>query len=120
MRKCTFILYGLMSAIIAAPAVSAPPKASFASKGGVITTSQFVNTSKGGEDVTCKDFLGLADQFKPQAVSYAIGLSKGHNPKAKVIDVTDVGKIVPVIVSTCRSRPHGALQDTVSTVLYRR
>lgn len=120
MRTCTLILHGLMSVVLAAPAISASPKAGVTSKGGVITTDQFVNTRKGGEEVTCQDFLGLADQFKPQAVSYVIGVSKGHDPKVKVVDVTDVNKIVPIIASTCRSRPHGALRDTVSTVLYRR
>lgn len=120
MRTSTFIFSALASVILTAPAISAAPKASVTVKGGVLRTDQFVNTRKGGQEVTCQDFLGLADQFKPQAISYVIGLNKGRDPKVKVVDVTDVGKIVPVTVSTCRSRPHGALRDTVSTILYRR
>lgn len=119
MRTSTLFVYGLVSVVLAAPAVAAAPKAGVTASHGVVTTDQFVKTRKGGEEVTCQDFLGLADQFKPQAISYVIGLNKGRNPQVKVVDISTVSKIVPVTVSTCRSRPNGALRDTVSTILYR-
>ncbi|MDQ0839348.1 HdeA/HdeB family chaperone [Sphingomonas faeni] len=120
MRFTTLMIGGLVSFALAAPALSQGPKAGFSNKNGVVTTSQFVKTRAGGEEVSCQDFLGLSDQLKPQAVSYVLGMSKGRNPAVKVVDVTSVAKIVPVVVSTCRSRPKGALRDTVSTVLYQR
>lgn len=119
MRMPSLILIGLISATLAAPSYAQTPKP-FAKKNGVITSNQFVATPKGGEEVTCQDFLTLADAYKPQAVSYVIGLNKGRNPKLKVVDVTAVSKLVPVVASTCRSRKHDALRDTVSTVLYQR
>lgn len=120
MRTTTLLTGCIMSFVMAAPAVSQSAKAGFSSRNGVVTTSQFVKTRAGGEEVSCQDFLGLSDQLKPQAVSYILGMSKGRNPTVKVVDVASVAKIVPVIVSTCRSRPKGALRDTVSTVLYQR
>ena len=119
MLKPTLLFTSLLAVALAGP-VSAQSAKPVSVKNGVVTTNQFVNTRKGGEEVSCEDFLSLADKFKPQAVSSAIGLNKGRDPKVKVIDVTGVEKIVPVVVSTCKSRRHGALRDTVSTVLYQR
>jgi len=119
MRMPSLTLICLLSANLAAPSYAQTPEP-FTKKNGVITSNQFVATPKGGEEVTCQDFLTLADEYKPQAVSYVIGLNKGRNPKLKVVDVTAVNKLVPAVASTCRSRKHDALRDTVSTVLYHR
>lgn len=120
MRAVSNLVAALLSIALAASAQAQHRKAGATVKTGVTTTRQFVNTRKGGQEVTCQDFMGLADQYKPQAISYVIGVTKGLDPSAKVVDVTSVGRLVPVVVSTCRSRPHGALRDTVSTVLYSR
>lgn len=120
MRVPTFTMTALASVALTGAAFAQTSAPAFTDKNGVISTDQFVKTRSGGEDVSCQDFLGLDDRLKPQAVSYVIGVNKAKDPTAKVVDVSAVHKLVPVIVSTCRSRPEGALADTVSTVIYPR
>lgn len=121
MRISALLSVAAIAATLTSPALAQQhPKAGAHVKNGVETSHQFVQTRKGGEEVSCEDFLGVADRSKPLVLSYVLGVNKGRDPKIDVVDVGSVQRLIPVIISTCRSRPHGALRDTVSTVIYRR
>lgn len=65
------------------------------------------------EDITCHDFIAMQDQFKPQAVSYAIGYNKAKHPDVETVDVSGVERDVPVIISSCKERPAETLMQRI-------
>lgn len=65
------------------------------------------------ESITCHDFVELRDTFKPQAVSYAIGYTKAKHPEIDLVDLSGVERAVPVIVQSCKAKPHETLLQRV-------
>ncbi|MDX5986216.1 HdeA/HdeB family chaperone [Sphingomonas echinoides] len=120
MRSSSFFAASILMAALATPACSQSTAKNIQVKNGVVTTDQFVKTRKGGQEISCEDFLDIENKYKPQAISYIIGYNKARNPSVKAIDISAVDTLTPVIVSTCKSHPKGSLHDTVSTVIYKR
>ncbi len=71
------------------------------------------------EQITCREFVAIDDEFKPQVVSYALGYDHAKRPDAAVIDVSGVEKAVPVVVSSCRARPTETLLQRVRAAFHR-
>jgi hypothetical protein len=56
-------------------------------------------------EMTCEDFVGLADIEKPKVVYWAEGFNKNGKALDSVVDVTETDKTVPFIVSDCMKSP---------------
>lgn len=70
-------------------------------------------TAKTVETITCHDFIEMRDDFKPKAISYAIGYTKAKHPEIDAVDLSGVERDVPVIVQSCRTAPHETLMQRV-------
>jgi len=88
-----------------------------------VPASAAPNTSavpaKTTEKITCREFIALRDEFKPQIVSYTLGYDRAKRPDAAFIDVSGVDKIVPVLVSACRAKPEQSLLQRIRASLHR-
>jgi hypothetical protein len=69
-------------------------------------------TYKPGE-MTCEDFVALADVEKPKIVYWAEGFDKNGKPIDSVLDVTATDTLVPVLVSECKKTPKESLTKAI-------
>ena len=75
--------------------------------------------AKTTEKITCREFIALRDEFKPQIVSYTLGYDRAKRPDAAFIDVAGIDKIVPVLVSSCRAKPEQSLLQRIRAGFHR-
>ncbi len=55
--------------------------------------------------MTCDDFIGLDESFKPKAVYWAVAYGKNGQPEAEEVNVVGVEKVVPYVIEECRKAP---------------
>ena len=55
--------------------------------------------------MTCEDFIGLDESFKPKAVYWAVAYGKNGHPEAEEVDVVGVEKVVPIVIEECQKAP---------------
>jgi acid stress chaperone HdeA len=73
---------------------------------------------KAVDKVTCEDFNGLDDTFKPKAIAWAAGYQQGQKkPDVVVMDIDGVEKITPIVVDACAKTPHASFWTTVESEL---
>lgn len=56
--------------------------------------------------VTCEDFNGLDDTFKPTAIAWAEGFRQGKKKPAEVaLNIDGIEKVTPFIIEACQKDP---------------
>ena len=55
--------------------------------------------------MTCEDFVGLEESFKPKVVYWAVAYGKNGQPDAEAVDVVGVEKVVPIVIEECKKVP---------------
>ena len=106
----------LASLLVATPAIS---QSTIASRNGVITTTRVAHTGKQIDKITCREFLALRENFKPQAISYAIGYDKAKKPENAIFDVSGIARLIPVVQRTCKTTPEQTLLQRIRADLRR-
>lgn len=101
--KMAIISISLFACVIGATSVVA--QSTISARNGVITTKRTVQNGKQIEKITCREFLALREDIKPQAVAYAVGYNKAKKPQDAVFDVLSVARLVPVVRKTCKAVP---------------
>jgi HdeA/HdeB family len=72
------------------------------------STVAFAQSSSGKkavEKMTCEDFVGLQDSFKPDAVYWAIAYGEDGKPESAGVSVEGIERMVQVIVEACQTTP---------------
>jgi acid stress chaperone HdeA len=115
MKRLIFVLAGAC-ALVGAGAAYAE---TISDHHGVITTSRTEQHGKQIDKITCREFLGLEQQFQPQAISYAIGYDKAKKPEDAVFDVSGISRIVPVVQKSCKTTPQLTLLQRIRADLRR-
>jgi acid stress chaperone HdeA len=72
------------------------------------STVAFAQSSSGKkavEKMTCEDFVGLQDSFKPDAVYWAIAYGEDGKPESAGVNVEGIEQIVPVVIEACQKAP---------------
>ena len=58
------------------------------------------------DQITCEDFNGLNETFKPTLIAWAAGFRKGDTKPDKVaVDIDGIEKVTPFVVAACKSEP---------------
>ena len=71
-----------------------------------VSTAQAKIAKKDLSKVTCEEFNGLDDSFKPKVIAWAVGFGQGKKkPEAVEIDVDGVEKITPFVIEACAKAP---------------
>ena len=72
------------------------------------STVAFAQSSSGKkavEKMTCEDFVGLEDSFKPDAVYWAIAYGEDGKPESAGVSVEGIEQVVPVVIEACQKAP---------------
>lgn len=70
--------------------------------------------SKPLEKVTCEEFNGFEDTFKPKVVAWAAGYKQGQKkPDVVAIDIAGVEKVTPLVAEECRKAPTASLWSKI-------
>lgn len=68
-------------------------------------TSKADLAKKKVSELTCADFNGLEDTFKPTVVSWIAGFDKGDDEDEVAIDIDGIETVTPVIIEACKQEP---------------
>ena len=55
--------------------------------------------------MTCEDFLGFEESFKPKVVYWAVAYGQGGKPESAGVNVAGIEKMVPVLIDGCKKAP---------------
>lgn len=81
-----------------------------------VATSAFAATVKPGE-MTCADFVALADVEKPKVVYWAEGFTKNGKMTDSAVDIAETDRVVPVLVTECTKTPKKSLSQAIQQQL---
>jgi len=115
--KTAIISLSLLACVIGA--TSAAAQSTVSARDGVITTKRTVQKGKQIEKITCREFLALREEIKPQAIAYAVGYDKAKKPEDAVFDVVSVARLVPVVQKNCKVVPQQSLLQRIRADLRR-
>lgn len=70
------------------------------------------------EEITCEDFNGLEETFKPTVVAWAAGFRQGDTkPDKVVVDIDGIEKVTPFVVAACEGEPKASFFGKVDAEL---
>ena len=68
--------------------------------------------------LSCEEFNGLDETFKPKVIAFAAGYKQGQKkPEDVVIDIDGVEKITPLVVTECTRAPTSSFWGKVDAEL---
>ena len=70
-----------------------------------VAFAQSSSSKKAVEKMTCEDFVGLEDSFKPDAVYWAIAYGADGKPESAGVNVEGIQRVVPVVIEACQKTP---------------
>ena len=87
--------------------------AAFVMTGAALASAQSPAPKKALGKLTCEEFLGVDESFRPKMVYYAAAYSRGGAPEAAMLDVEGTEKLIPVIVEKCKASPKDSFYQKV-------
>jgi acid stress chaperone HdeA len=63
--------------------------------------------------MTCEDFLGFEESFKPKVVYWAVAYGQGGKPESAGVNVAGIEKMVPVLIDGCKKAPKESFWEKV-------
>ena len=82
------------------------------------STAAFGQSSSGKkalEKMTCEDFVGLEDSFKPDAINWAVAYGEDGKPESAGVNIEGIEQIVPVVIEACQKTPKEYFWQKVKT-----
>jgi HdeA/HdeB family len=74
--------------------------------------SSAATSHKPGE-MSCEDFVAIADVERPKIVYWMEGFNKSGKAVDSAIDVQEIDKVVPILVTECGKNPKGLLSTAI-------
>ena len=81
--------------------------------GSTVTWAASTGDKKPLGKMTCEDFLGFDDSFKPKVVYWAVAYGQGGKPESAGINVDGTEKMIPVLVEACKKAPKESFWEKV-------
>ncbi len=75
--------------------------------------AQSNSTKKPLGKMTCADFLGFEDSFKPKVVYWAVARGQGGKPESAGVNVAGIEKMIPVLIDACKKAPQESFWQKV-------
>jgi acid stress chaperone HdeA len=63
--------------------------------------------------MTCEDFIGFEDSFKPKVVYWAVAYGQGGKPESAGVHVEGIEKMIPVLIDTCKKAPKESFWEKI-------
>ena len=63
--------------------------------------------------MTCEEFIGFEDSFKPKVVYWAVAYGQGGKPESAGVNVEGIEKMIPVLIDGCKKAPKESFWEKV-------
>jgi len=63
--------------------------------------------------MTCEDFIGFEETFKPKVVYWAVAHSQSGKPESAGVHVEGIEKMIPVLIDGCKKAPKESFWEKV-------
>ena len=70
--------------------------------GSTVAFAQTEGAKKPLAKMTCEDFLGFEESFKPKVVYWAVAYGQGGKPESAGVHVAGIDKMIPVLIDGCK------------------
>ena len=87
--------------------------ATLAAGGSTIAFAQPDSAKKPLGKMTCEDFLGFDENFKPKVVYWAVAYGQGGKPESAGVHVAGIEKMIPVLIDGCKKAPKESFWEKV-------
>ena len=81
--------------------------------GPTLALGQSAGEKKPLGKMTCEDFLGFEENFKPKVVYWAVARSQSGKPESAGVNVAGIEKIVPAIIEACNKAPKESFWEKI-------
>jgi acid stress chaperone HdeA len=81
--------------------------------GSTVAFAQSDSAKKPLGKMTCEDFLGFEENFKPKVVYWAVAYGQGGKPESAGVNVAGIEKMVPVLIDGCKKAPKESFWEKV-------
>jgi acid stress chaperone HdeA len=81
--------------------------------GSTVAFAQSDSAKKPLGKMTCEDFLGFEESFKPKVVYWAVAYGQGGKPESAGVNVAGIEKMVPVLIDGCKKAPKESFWEKV-------
>jgi len=78
-----------------------------------VAFAQSSGASKPVGKMTCEDFLGFEESFKPKVVYWAVAHSQSGKAESAGVHVAGIEKIIPVVGEACKKAPKESFWEKV-------
>src|SRR5206468_6333170 len=102
-KEISMYLQRLATGVVAATLVA----------GSTVALAQSDATKKPLGKMTCEDFLGFEETFKPKVVYWAVAYGQGGKPESAGVNVAGIEKMVPVLIGECKKAPNESFWEKV-------
>lgn len=68
------------------------------------------------DQISCEDFNGLNETFKPTVIAWAAGFRKGDTkPDKVVVDINGIEKVTPFVIDACKNEPKASFWGKIES-----
>jgi acid stress chaperone HdeA len=94
---------GITSAFVAAALLT----------GSTVALGQSAAAKKPLTKMTCEEFVGFDDSFKPKLVYWGVAYGQDGKPESAGVNVEGIERIVPAVVESCKKAPRESFWQRV-------
>jgi acid stress chaperone HdeA len=63
--------------------------------------------------MTCEDFIGFEESFRPKVVYWAVAYGQGGKPERAGVHVAGIEQMIPVLIEGCKKAPKESFWEKV-------
>lgn len=109
LKKSLVATFAIVGAITLAQAQTSPPSTTAAPQ-----AKKTAMPKKPIDKVTCAEFNGLDETFKPKVIAWAAGYQQGQKkPDVVTVDIEGVDKVAPIVIDECNKAPTASFWSKV-------
>ncbi|HEY6365829.1 MAG TPA: HdeA/HdeB family chaperone [Candidatus Binatia bacterium] len=81
--------------------------------GSTAVFGQSTGAKKPLAKMTCEDFIGFEESFRPKVVYWAVAYGQGGKPESAGVHVAGIEQMIPVLVEGCKKAPKESFWEKV-------
>ena len=63
--------------------------------------------------MTCEDFIGFEESFRPKVIYWAVAYGQGGKPESAGVHVAGIEQMIPVLIEGCKKAPKESFWEKV-------
>jgi acid stress chaperone HdeA len=81
--------------------------------GSTLAVAQSTGVKKPLAKMTCEDFIGFEESFRPKVVYWAVAYGQGGKPESAGVHVAGIEQMIPVLIEGCKKSPKESFWEKV-------